>query len=45
MSDKGFYKGEKKKKKKSALEKQAIRSERVNAPPAVQIIGKGKKSK
>lgn len=41
----GFYSGEKKKKKKDTLEKQAILIQRIYAPPKVEIIGKGKKDK
>lgn len=42
----GFYKGEKKKPKKSDLEKRAQKttSGGVNIPPAVEIIGRGKKN-
>lgn len=36
----GFYKGEKRKKKKDALEKEAARHIRVYVPPKVEIIGK-----
>lgn len=41
----GFYKGEKKKPKKTQLEKrtQQMTSSAVYAPPQVQIIKKGKK--
>lgn len=40
----GYYKGDKKKKKKGALEKQAGEINRVWAPPQVEIVGKkGKK--
>ena len=38
----GFYSGEKRKKKKAVLEKQASQITRVWTPPKVQIIGKGK---
>lgn len=41
----GFYFGDKKKKKKQYLEKQAAEIHRVYSPPKVEIIGKGKKSK
>lgn len=41
----GFYKGDKKKKKKEYLEKQAMNIPRVYSPPKVEIIGKGKKEK
>lgn len=39
----GFYFGDKKKKKKEYLEKQATRVVRVYTPPKVEIVGKGKK--
>lgn len=41
----GFYKGEKKKPKKGDMEKRAqkITTSGVFAPPAVEIIGRGKK--
>lgn len=39
----GYYKGEKRKKKKEALEKEAARNVKVFVPPKVEIIGrKGK---
>lgn len=41
----GFYKGDKKKKKKEYLEKQAMHIPRVWSLPKVEIIGKGKKEK
>lgn len=41
----GFYKGEKRKKKKEALEKQAGVITRIYTPPKVEIIGKGSKVK
>lgn len=41
----GFYKGEKKKKKKEALEEQAMRAIKNYAPPKIEIISKGKKAK
>ena len=41
----GFYSGEKKKKKKDTLEKQAMHIQRVYTPPKVEIISKGKKDK
>lgn len=41
----GFYKGDKRKKKKEYLEKQATEIQRVYTVPKVEIIGKGKKSK
>jgi len=41
----GFYKGDKKKKKKEYLEKQALNIQRVYTPPRVEIISKGKKTK
>ncbi len=40
-----FYKGDKKKKKKEYLERQASRGEKIYVVPRVEIIGKGKKSK
>ncbi len=43
MSFGGFYKGEKKKAKKSTLEKKAEKMTSSWAPPQVEIIGKGKK--
>lgn len=39
----GYYSGEKKKKKKEVLEKQAAKITRVWIPPKIEIIGKGKK--
>ncbi|MCR4324367.1 MAG: hypothetical protein NUV69_01630 [Candidatus Curtissbacteria bacterium] len=46
MSDRsGFFKGEKKKKRKDTLEDQAIHMPRVYIPPRVEIIGKNKKGK
>ena len=40
----GYYKGEKKKKKKEFLEKEAERIRKVFTPPRIEIIGKkGKK--
>lgn len=36
----GFYKGEKRKKKKEALEKEAERNIKVYIPPKVEITGK-----
>ena len=39
----GFYKGEKKKPKKSDLEKRAQKMGTVSFSPQVEIIGKGKK--
>jgi len=40
----GFYKGEKKKKKREFLEKEAERIRKVFTPPRIEIIGKkGKK--
>lgn len=41
----GFYKGEKRKKKKEMLEREADKVVRVYAPPKVEIVGKGKKNK
>ena len=41
----GFYKGDKKKKKKEYLEKAASEIHRVYSPPKVEIVGKGKKAK
>ena len=41
----GFYKGDKKKKKKEYLEKQAIHIEKVYTLPRVEIIRKGKRQK
>lgn len=38
----GYYSGEKRKKKKEILEKQAAKITRVWAPPKVEIIGKKK---
>ncbi len=40
----GFFKGDKKKKKKEILEKKAQEINRVYAVPQVEIIKKGKKS-
>ena len=40
----GFYKGEKKKKKKEFLEKEAEKIRSIHIPPKVEILGKkGKK--
>jgi len=36
----GFYKGERRKKKKMQLEKEATKVVRVYTPPKVEIIGK-----
>ena len=41
----GFYSGEKKKKKKDILERQAVNIPRVYIPPKVEIISRGKKDK
>ncbi|MBI3282522.1 hypothetical protein HYZ70_00415 [Candidatus Curtissbacteria bacterium] len=41
----GFYKGDKKKKKKEYLEKRAGEIQRIYTPPKVEIIGRGKKGK
>lgn len=42
----GFYKGDKRKKKKEDLEKQATHMVRVYTPPQIEIFGKkGKKQK
>ena len=41
----GFYKGDKKKKKKEYLEREATKVVRVFAPTKIEIIGKGKRSK
>ena len=41
----GFYKGDKKKKKKEYLEKQATHIAKVYSVPRVEIIGKGKREK
>lgn len=41
----GFYKGDKKKKKKEYLEKQSAEIHRIYAPPRVEIIGKKKREK
>lgn len=41
----GFYKGDKKKKKKDVLERQAGQLGRVTPPPMVEIIGKKKKDR
>ncbi len=38
----GFYKGEKKKMKKEAMEKKAEHIVRVQVAPRVEIIGRGK---
>lgn len=38
----GYYKGEKRKKKKEALEREAKHIERVYTPPQVEIVKKGK---
>jgi hypothetical protein len=40
-----YYKGDKKKKKKEYLEKQALHIPRVYTLPKVEIIGKGKREK
>lgn len=40
-----YYKGDKKKKKKEVLERQAGEINRVYAPPQVEIIGKKKKDR
>jgi len=45
MSDRGFFKGEKKKKKRETLEEQAMRIVKSTVIPKVEIIGKGKKAK
>jgi len=39
----GFYKGDKKKKKKEILERQVKGITHIYTPPKVEIIGKGKK--
>ena len=39
----GFYKGDKKKKKKEYLEKQASKIVHIYTPPKIEIVGKGKK--
>ena len=39
----GFYKGEKRKKKKEILERQVDQIRHIYTPPKVEIIGKGKK--
>jgi len=36
----GFYKGEKRKKKKEALEKEATKQTKIYIPPKIEIIGK-----
>ncbi|MDP2632680.1 MAG: hypothetical protein Q8P25_03080 [Candidatus Curtissbacteria bacterium] len=41
----GFFKGDKKKKKKEYLEKQALNIPKVYSVPKVEIIGKGKRDK
>lgn len=41
----GFYKGDKKKKKKEVLERQAGEINRVYSVPQVEIIGKKKKDR
>ena len=41
----GFYKGDKKKKKKEYLEKQAMSVGKVYTVPRIEIIGKGKRQK
>lgn len=41
----GFYKGEKKKLKKDALERRASQMSRVSVSPQIEIIGKGKGKK
>ncbi|MBI2327337.1 hypothetical protein HYU92_03355 [Candidatus Curtissbacteria bacterium] len=41
----GFYKGDKKKKKKEILERQAGKIVHIYTPPKVEIIGKGKREK
>ena len=41
----GFYKGDKKKKKKELLERQATKISHIYAPPKVEIIGRGKRNK
>lgn len=41
----GYYKGDKKKKKKETLERQAMHIPKVYTPPKVEIIGRGKKEK
>ncbi len=43
MGTSGFFKGEKKKKKRDYLERQAEHIAKVNVVPKVEIIGKGKK--
>jgi hypothetical protein len=40
----GYYKGERRKKKKELLEKEATRVIRIYTPPKIEIVGKkGKK--
>lgn len=39
----GYFKGEKRKKKKEVMEREAAKVQRANTPPKVEIIGKGKK--
>ena len=41
----GYYKGDKKKKKKSDMENDAMHIQRIYTPPKVEIISKGKKEK
>lgn len=41
----GFYFGDKKKKRKEYLEKQATHVARVYTVPKVEIVGKGKKKR
>ena len=41
----GFYKGDKKKKKKELLERQVGKIVHIYTPPRVEIIGKGKREK
>jgi len=36
----GYYKGERRKKKKELLEKEATRVVRIYAPPKIEILGK-----
>lgn len=41
----GFYSGEKKKKKKESMERDAMNIPRIYTPPKIEIIKKGKKEK
>lgn len=41
----GYYKGDKKKKKKEVLERQAQQVTKIHSVPRIEIIGKGKREK